>query len=284
MLPKLGLASDLAEAIPSANGSYALDTTEANEIRVMYHNVFTYSAHQGYTVLDRADLMLLTYKAYQPDVIGLQEAGTGGANFATSDDFADLRTWLNANYDLYQAANNAGNPIYVKKNTFTVEGSGYAQGNGGYGTQYVVLTTGGKTFAVGNLHFEANSIYKNVDDTDGNATVGNQARYENGQKLIALVEELQSEYSCPVVVGGDFNSDLYSAPVGLELTMGTVACGFTYKNLVKYESLSAGDQANYLEDPNGYAYSIVDEEVVYLTGDVATEENAGHFDAVVTLL
>ena len=28
------------------------------------------------------------------------------------------------------------------------------------------------------------------------------------------------------------------------------------------------------------AYSIVDVEVVYLTGAVATEENAGHFDAV----
>ncbi len=282
MLPKLGLATDLTDAIPSASGEYALDTTAANEIRVMYHNIFTYSYHQDYTVLDRADLMLLTYKAYQPDVIGLQEAGKGGANFATSEDFAELRAWLDANYVKYQAANNSGNPIYVKKNTFTVEESGYAQGTGGYGTQYVVLTKGGKTFAVANLHFEASSIYNKVGGESGNETVGNQARYENGQKLIALVKTLQTTYSCPVVVGGDFNSNLYSSPVGLELTMGTVAAGsdFIYKHLVKYSTLDEAEKANYQEDPNGYAYSIVDEKVKYLTGTASTAENAGNFDAV----
>jgi len=275
MLPKLGLADDLTEAIKSAEGTYAVDKAENGELRVLYHNILTYSLQLGYTVLDRADLMLLTYQALEPDVIGLQEAGKGGANFAESADFAELREWLDLNYDKYQAANNSGNPIFVKKGTFTVVANGYSQNNGGYGSQYVVLkTAGGKTFAVTNSHFEASSIY------GGNETVADQARYENGQKLIALIKDIQTTHKCSVISGGDFNADLYTDPVGLELTMGSVAAGFTYKNLVKYSTLDANTQAEYLEDDYGYAYKVVDEKNVYLTDVAATAQNAGLLDAV----
>lgn len=276
MLPKLGLANDLADSIKSANGTYAVDTTKDGELRVMYHNILTYSFHLGYTVLDRADLLLLTYQTLNPDVIALQEAGTGGANFIGSDDFADLHAWLNANYELYRDTNNTGNPIYVKKNTFTVVDHAYRKNNGGYGTQYVVLTKGDKTFAVANLHFEANSIF------EGGAAVGDQARYDNGQLLIEIVKSIQTAHSCPVVVGGDFNANLYSSPVGLELTMGSAAAGSAYKALVKYDTLDEVQKAEYTKDDYGYAYKLDEEENrVYLRAtEAATADKAGNFEAV----
>lgn len=176
------------------------------DIKVMYHNVLGYV--DKYPAANRPDMTLQIYLEHTPDVIGLQEFGQTYYRAYAKKLTDGLRT---AGYVeiCFTSQGGTGNPIFYNSETLTLVDSGYARARSGdKGTTWAVFNTkDGKTLAVTNSHFAANS------NAGGNATLGNTYRVADAQTLLDVISNIKTSYSnIPIIVGGDFNSSMSSDP------------------------------------------------------------------------
>ena len=178
-----------------------IDKLSANDIRIMYYNIWGYT-HANHN--SSIELLCDLFKTYDPDILGLQEC----------KGLEDAVNWLKANgYTMvrfdknngYKNNNGQGNPIFFKTGKFQLVSSGYACArNGDKGTTWVVLKeiATGKTFGLTNSHFCANSNAKNHDG------LGTQYRNEDVQAMLDAIQKhiLTNPNVEAIITGGDYNT------------------------------------------------------------------------------
>lgn len=194
--------------------SFSAIVTEPNnvekvgELRIMYHNVWGYINTDGSNPVSvRPDIALTVYRAYQPDVLCLQEcSGTyreGGEA---------LFKYLDENYTevCYGDQGGTGNPIFYRTDLFDAVESGYAKARSGdKGTTWVVLKrkSDNKQFGVTNSHFAADS------NAGNDATLGNQYRVADAEAMVNATKAITAKYGkISVFCGGDFNTTKNGEP------------------------------------------------------------------------
>lgn len=181
---------------------------KSGELRIMYHNVWGYINADGSNPISvRPDIALTVYRAYQPDVLCLQECSgvyrTGGKA---------LFKYLGENYTevCYGDQGGTGNPIFYRTDLFNAVETGYAKSRpGDKGTTWVVLErkSDGKRFGVTNSHFAADT---NAGD---DPVLGNQYRVEDAETMANTAKAITAKYGkISVFCGGDFNTNKSGDP------------------------------------------------------------------------
>lgn len=176
------------------------------DIKVMYHNVLGYV--DKYPAANRPDMALQIYLEHSPDVIGFQEFGQAYYR-AYAENLTDGLRAAGYVEICFKSQGGTGNPIFYNSETLTLVDSGYAKARSGdKGTTWAIFNTkDGKTLAVTNSHFAANS------NAGGDATRGNTYRVADARTLLDVVSSIKTSYpNIPIIVGGDFNSSTSSDP------------------------------------------------------------------------
>lgn len=179
-----------------------------SDLRIMYHNIWGYlNADQTVNpnpVANRSRLAMEVYAAYQPDVLCFEEMSN---SYRTSS--PELMNWLSdSGYTevCYHSNGGTGNPIFYKASRFECLEKGYNKSRGGdKGTTWCVLKdkTSGKTFAVTNSHFAADT---NAGDDH---SLGIEYRTKDAQCLLGVVNKIKNSYpTTPIICGGDYNAAL----------------------------------------------------------------------------
>lgn len=189
---------------------------ESYDVCILYHNILGYLP--WYPVCNRAKMGLELYREYMPDVIGLQEV----SHFYHNDSIETIRAMEEMGYqEIRFPRYGYGNPIYYNANRLMLLECGYKTARpGDKGTTWSVFEikrSGGKTFAVMNSHFAADS------NANRDPVLGNQYRAEDAKILVQVVEMTKQRYpGIPIFTGGDYNSDIHSDPLKAALDGGLI--------------------------------------------------------------
>ncbi len=187
-----------------------LDTfvkSESADIKVMFHNILGYLVE--YPAANRPELTLSLYLEHTPDVIGMQEMGEKYYRAYASKLTKGLKS---EGYEeiVFKSDGGTGNPIFYNKNKLDLLDSGYGRArNSDKGSTYAIFKVkeNGKTFAVINSHFSANS------NANNDATLGNTYRVEDAKIMLKQAERIKTKYpDIPILSGGDFNGNKNSDP------------------------------------------------------------------------
>lgn len=163
-----------------------------SDIRVMYHNVFSYS---GYAASNRYKLASQVYETYMPDIIGFQETRT--------EAFADVEDALSAlGYEKRVGTSYTGNPVWFNTSTLECLASGSVSGARGYDTVWCIfkVKSSGKVFGFTNSHFTADSM----------STQAGVDRTTDARALLSAVNTILTHEKggadITVISGGDLNT------------------------------------------------------------------------------
>lgn len=191
-----------------ANVTVPTNVEKTGEMRIMYHNVWGYINADGSNPISiRPDVALTVYRAYQPDVLCLQECSgvyrTGGTA---------LFAWLAESYTeiCFSGEGGTGNPIFYRTDLFEAVETGYAKSRpGDKGTTWAVLKrkSDNKLFGVTNSHFAADT---NAGD---DPTLGNEYRVQDATTMANAAKAITEKYGkISVFCGGDFNTSKTGDP------------------------------------------------------------------------
>jgi len=231
------------------------DLEKLGTLRIMYQNIWGYLDGSN-PILCRADMALTTFKAYQPDVLCFEEMSA-----AYRSTGAALMTYLYANYKEICDSNNGGigNPIFYNSNTLTLVERGYQKARSGdKGTTWAVFTekATGKTFAVTNSHFAANS------NAGGNSNLGNTYRTQDANCVVSVTDDILEKYpGIPVFSGGDYNSRAGEDPINVLTTAGFVEVN----SLAEIKSTRAPYHGSFSYD-NNYGFHYLQTWIAYPVG------------------
>lgn len=163
-----------------------------SDLRIMYHNVFSYS---GQPSANRYKLAAQMYKTYMPDVIGFQEAAS--ASFGVVED-----TLSSIGYD-HRKDTRGSNAVWYNTNTVELLAWGTDKGaSGGYQQVWCIfkLKETGKVFGFINCHYIADSM----------TTTGGTDRTKDAQAMIRMANTILNHEKggadLTVFAGGDLNS------------------------------------------------------------------------------
>ena len=164
-----------------------------SDLRVMYHNVFSYS---GQPSANRYKLAAQIYKTYMPDVIGFQEAASTA--FGVVED-----TLSSIGYE-HRKDTRGSNAVWFNTNTVELLAWGTDKGaSGGYQQVWCIfkLKETGKVFGFINNHFIADSM----------TTTGGADRTKDAQAMIRMVNTILNHENggadLTIIAGGDLNSN-----------------------------------------------------------------------------
>lgn len=184
------------------------NAAKTGEMRIMYHNVWGYINYDGSNPISiRPDVALTIYRAYQPDVLCLQECSSAYRDGGTA-----LFEYLGAHYTevCYSKDGGTGNPIFFRTDLFENVESGYAKSRSGdKGTTWVVLKrkSDQKLFGVTNSHFAADT---NAGD---DPILGNEYRVQDATTMANAAKAIVEKYGkISVFCGGDFNTNKTGDP------------------------------------------------------------------------
>lgn len=144
-----------------------------------------------------------TFEKYRPDVIGMQEVT---ANWHKSR----LFDYLEEHYHIINEFDGISNnyvPLAYKKDAFDLLDCGFQQysqttdNSKAYTFAVLKNKENGQVFAVCNTHF----WWKSGAEHDA-------IRMVNAQELVACMQSLHAQYTCPVFALGDLNCSAYAGP------------------------------------------------------------------------
>ena len=179
-------------------------TNRVGEVRCMFNNIYGWPSDSG-PVSVKQDYQIEVFKAYRPDVIGLQEHTTyyrGSFDKKLSDiGYTKVEVADTDNYT----------PLYYRDDILDVIDRGFLRyTEGGDASKSVTWalfeTATGERFIAMSTHF----MWDSPDITDPNAI-----RKSNATELLALINELHNRYDDPIIVGGDLNCNISSEPLKL---------------------------------------------------------------------
>ena len=195
----LQMPADVNYGYVGLTGAEHVELTEGADIRIMSYNILTELWNDKLPVEGRDEIVAATLLTYMPHVIGLQEVSAKW--------YERLVPMVKEHYTFVNEKTAEGkvnysgmayNPSKVKLITSGCEL--FSQGNSGNMRlmNWAVFETvsGGERFALINTHLDINR----TDGSPKNAYRLVQAK-EMGEKVLAL----QKEYSCPVIITGDYN-------------------------------------------------------------------------------
>ncbi|MGM9642330.1 MAG: endonuclease/exonuclease/phosphatase family protein [Eubacteriales bacterium] len=214
------------------------------EYRVIFNNI--YGNHRAeHPVATRNAMNAELHYEYLPDVIGLQEASEHASAY-----FIFMLAHGYKRVEVTATNSNAHNytPLIYREDRLEVIDKGYHLFDDGAGDKSKSITwavfkdkTTGDVFAVGGTHF-----YWTSDE------LGQSARLKDAAQVSELAKQITDKYDCPVIVGGDLNCRIDSAPIG-------VLTGNGFKNLQKLSP-------NTMDISTHHAYSEYNGELgLYLT-------------------
>ena len=205
---KIALTSGELDHDPTVTSPYDILNTRG-DVRILYHNIWGYlNADGSNPVSMRADIAIPIYESIAPEVLCFEEAGS---SYRTSA--KNLFKWLKTTgyaEICFSNEGGTGNPIFYRKDLLELVNSGYEKARSGdKGTTWAVfrLKASGKTFAVTNSHFAANT------NAGGDAELGNTYRIADAKTAVSVMESILTKYpNIPVFVGGDFNTNSTGQP------------------------------------------------------------------------
>ena len=177
----------------------------SGEYRVIFNNV--HGAHvDEYPMASRNIMQAELHIEYLPDVIGLQESAACVVPYHTF-----IKKYGYAEVPVKVTNSNGVNytPLLYLKDKLEVVESGYYLYDDGAGDKSKSVTWAvfkdkatGDVFAVGSTHF-----YWTSDD------LGKSARIKDAAQLADVAKKITDKYSCPFIVGGDYNCNINSDPI-----------------------------------------------------------------------
>ena len=219
------------------------------DLCLLYHNILGYLP--WYPALNRAEMGLEIYREYMPDIIGLQEV----SKFYYADTIKTVRELESLGYEEIRFPRYGyGNPIYYNAEKLMLLECGYKTARpGDKGTTWSVFEikrSGGKTFAVMNSHFAADSNAPNHDPV-----MGNVYRTEDAKTLVQVVEMTKQRYpGIPIFTGGDYNAALGSDPINAAQAGGLVCIRDTLQDHTYCDFCAYNGYPGYDKDANRYHY------------------------------
>ncbi len=222
---------------------------EDYDVSILYHNILGYLP--WYPALNRADMGIELYREYMPDVIGLQEV----SNFYYTDTQAAIKALEEMGYkEIRFPRYGYGNPIYYNAQKLMLMECGYKTARpGDKGTTWGVFEikrSGGKTFAVLNSHFAADSNAPNKDHE-----IGNEYRAADAQIAVDVVEMTKQRYpGIPVFAGGDYNSTLGSKAIDVIHGNGLANVRDLVKDRSRCDFCAYNGYPKYFEEEKRYRY------------------------------
>lgn len=183
----------------SAKVTVQSNAEKSGEMRIMYHNVWGYVSEKDNNQISiRPDIALSIYRAYAPDILGLQECSETYRAQGTV-----LFDWLKQSYTEVSFTDYGGEwePIFYRSDLFEQVDAGFAclkKSWRVYGTTWVVLRrkSDGQVFAVTNSHF---------------GILGDSDQINDAQTLADTVSTILERYGkISVFSGGDFNCNTTS--------------------------------------------------------------------------
>lgn len=221
---------------------------EEYDLCILYHNILGYLP--WYPAHNRAEMGLEIYKEYMPDVIGLQEV----SNFYHRDTIATINALEELGYkEIRFPRYGYGNPIYYNAKKLMLLECGYKTARpGDKGTTWSVFEikrSGGKTFAVLNSHFAANS------NANNDPQLGDQYRADDAKIVVEVVEMTKQRYpGIPVFTGGDYNSLLGSEAIRVVTEGGLVNVRDVLTDKTYCDFCAYNGYPKYFEEEKRYRY------------------------------
>ena len=177
-----------------------------SDVRVMFNNILGNCNDTTHPVVHRTKSVSEMLTSYHPDVLGLQECSPK----SRSTNIVAVLGRYGYKEVSAKATNSNGNnytPIFYNPNTVKVIECGYDYYTGTFNdggsksltwAVFEVIATG-KRFAVCSTHF----FYQSE---------AGEGRVENAKTIAARCKAIYDQYKIPVIIGGDLNTKLGTAP------------------------------------------------------------------------
>ena len=211
-----GFVTNGEAKVDIADGTHFV-TNREGDIRYMVYNVYGYG--EGAPMTIRQQLQIELIKAYLPDVVGFQEYTPSYHTSFTPMLLALGYTQVEADTTVDGTEYENFTPMFYRADKLTAKASGFDIQTNANPKELSKTTTwsvfemaNGKQFAAITAHFM----------WSGDAKVPNylELRKEHAADIVALAEKLKTEYSVPVIFGGDLNCNVESDPVKILLEGG----------------------------------------------------------------
>ncbi len=214
-----GFVTNGEAKVDMADGTHFV-TNPQGDIRYMVYNIYGYG--EGAPMAIRQQLQIEIIKAYLPDVVGFQEYTASYHTSFTPMLLALGYTQVEVDTTVNGTEYENFTPMFYRADKLTVKASGYnIQTNANpkelskSTTWSVFEMTNGKQFAAITAHFM----------WGGDSKVPNflELRKQHAADIVELTNTIKTDYSVPVIFGGDLNCNVESDPVkilregGLEL-------------------------------------------------------------------
>ena len=195
---------------------------KSGEIRVMYHNVWGWDnagTANGYPTSDshseqRSAILEEVYLTYDPDILCLQEYTYDVMRGCEGSITSRLEAAGYAEVPVVSTSYATGTPILYKPDKVTPVDYGVynlesSTNKDKFVTWVVFQKPDGTKLGVVSLHL----AYEGGD-------VGNNKRLAQAQTVTDTVDAIIAEHGCPVMIGGDFNCAVNSAPYNKFIELG----------------------------------------------------------------